>query len=208
MERERITISIKNNVLKFIDKTIDGINIRNRSHAIEHLVMKGLSRSSEKNAVILLGGKDAMKHLPATEAILDKLKKLEYEKVYVAVGFLSDKIQAKLGDGSKFGIDLEYLTNGEGSGGALLSLKKIFHGTFLVFDTENDIKFNLDNLVEYHKRHGSIATLALNDSTNGEGTYVFEPGIFNLIPKGFSMLNDDIFPKLAEKGEITGYLQF
>ena len=38
------------------------------------------------------------------------------------------------------------------------------------------------------------------------GLYILEPEVFDLIPEGFSMLEKDIFPKLAEKGRLYGYI--
>src|SRR3989339_1132414 len=37
------------------------------------------------------------------------------------------------------------------------------------------------------------------------GLYVLEPEVIDMIPKGFSMLEKDIFPKLAKKGRLYGY---
>jgi len=207
MDRERITISIKKNILGYVDKTIDKVNIRNRSHAIEHLIMKGLARTNDKNAVILLGGKDAMKSLPSAASTLKELQKSGFEKVYIAVGYLANKIEAKLGDGSQFGIEIEYLTSEEGSAGALIALKKIFSSTFFVFENPNGSEPDLEAMLEYHKQHNAVATISL-DQHGSTGLYIFEPAIFRLIPKGFSMLEEDIFPKLSQKGDIVGYLQF
>jgi metal-responsive CopG/Arc/MetJ family transcriptional regulator len=36
--KERLTITLDKNLLAVVDSTIDGVNIRNRSHAIEHLL--------------------------------------------------------------------------------------------------------------------------------------------------------------------------
>lgn len=37
------------------------------------------------------------------------------------------------------------------------------------------------------------------------GLYVFEPTILDMIPEGFSMLEVDVFPKLARDGKLYGY---
>ena len=132
MERERITISIKKSLLEEIDRTIDSVKIRNRSHAIETLCTRSLNYSDKKNAVVILGGDDAIKQIPAVKENLKNLKKYGFTKVYIAVGYLADKIKASLGDGSNFGLKLEYLGEGEGSGGAILPLKKLFQQTFRV----------------------------------------------------------------------------
>jgi len=208
MERERITISIKKSVLKLIDRTIDGINIRNRSHAIENLTLKGLSQNNDKNAVILMGGKDALKYLAATEQIIKELKRSGYDKIYLAVGFLADKIKAKFGDGSQYKVELDYISEGEGSAGAISPLKKNFASSFLVFNCQTAPKLDLDKFFEYHKKHQAVATVAVEDRKLKNGIYAFEPAVFDYIPKGFSMLEEDVLPKLAQKGELAGYLQF
>ncbi len=207
MDRERITISIKKNVLKLIDEIIDGINIRNRSHAIEHLILKGLARSESKNAVILLGGKDALKHLQLAETTLKKLAQLGYARVFIAVGYLADKIENKLGDGKKFGLKIKYLRDGEGSGGSLLALKKEFNSSFLVFNIKESIDLDFEHLMNYHQKHHATAT-AIIENNKKTGVYVLEPKIFNYIPKGFSMFEEEILPKLQKDNEVIGYLHF
>ena len=37
------------------------------------------------------------------------------------------------------------------------------------------------------------------------GFYIMEPEVIDLIPKGFSMLEKDVFPKLAKMGRLFGY---
>ena len=37
------------------------------------------------------------------------------------------------------------------------------------------------------------------------GFYIMEPEIINMIPSGYSMLEQDVFPKLAKKGSLRGF---
>jgi len=37
------------------------------------------------------------------------------------------------------------------------------------------------------------------------GLYILEPSVIELIPKGFAMLEKDVFPKLASQGKLFGY---
>lgn len=37
------------------------------------------------------------------------------------------------------------------------------------------------------------------------GFYIIEPEVINMIPPGFSMLEKDVFPKLAKKGSLRGF---
>ncbi len=205
MERERITISIKRDVLKGIDKTIDGISIRNRSHAIETMASNTLVGNANRNVVILIGGKGALKLIPPVEEILGRLSDAGYEKVYIAVGFLADKIKNVLGNGDRFGLELEYLEKGEGTAGAILPLKNVFKDTFLVINPEKIIKAEFAKLISFHKTHNCLATIVTDDLKDLTGLYALEPEIFNYIPKGFSMLENDIFFKLHEQNELVVY---
>ena len=100
MERERVTISIKKNVLDKVDQYIDGTAIRNRSHAIESLILKGIGSTDTNNAIILMGGDEALKSIPNVEKALLGLKELGFESVSIATGFLGDKVRANSEKGS------------------------------------------------------------------------------------------------------------
>ncbi|OQA04853.1 MAG: Nucleotidyl transferase [bacterium ADurb.Bin400] len=205
MERERITISIRKGILDKIDETIDGVMIRNRSHAIEHLVTQSLDVDLIKNAIILVGGKNANKSLPVVTRALEQLKESGFETVHIALGYLADKVKSEIGNGDKFGLNVEYVEEGEGSGGALLPVKEKFTKTFLVINPGNIVPKKFDQLLEYHKNHNSVATIVTDDITDLKGVYLFEPQVFDYIPEGFSMLENDIFPKLLDDQELIVY---
>ena len=38
------------------------------------------------------------------------------------------------------------------------------------------------------------------------GFYIMEPEVINMVPEGFSMLEKDVFPKLAREGKLRGFL--
>lgn len=205
MERERITISIKKDLLKEIDATIDSVKIRNRSHAIETFVTSALNSGDTKYAALILGGKDALKLIPSAKKNLSKLAKHGFDTVFIAVGFLADKIKEKLGDGSDIGLQLKYLEEGEGSGGAIKQFKKMFNKTFVVVNLDEELTVDLDRLIGFHKRQGAVATIATKDLSELTGIYVIEPQIFKYIPNGFSMLESNIFPKLIEEEKAAIY---
>ena len=204
MERERVTISIKKQLLRIVDKTIDGVSVRNRSHAVEELITKALNLGDIKTAVVLIGGEDALKTISSVSSGLLELSKNGFSDVYVAVGFLADEIKEKLGDGKDFGLKLHYAEGGEGTGGALLSLKKHLSQTFVVLNlTTENISYDLSRLLAFHKSHSSEATVVTNDLSDMRGIYILEPIILAQIPKGFSMLEDDVFPKLAKENKLV-----
>src|SRR3990167_3741074 len=57
MTRSKIAITIKKDILKRLDRAIDGKTIRNRSHAIEYFLNQALGANVQK-ALIIAGHKD------------------------------------------------------------------------------------------------------------------------------------------------------
>jgi len=83
-------------------------------------------KTKMKNAVVLAGGKgiriqalaeDLPKPMipvggkPILEHVITMLKRLDFEKVYIVVGYKKELIQAHFGSGSTFGLDITYLEN-------------------------------------------------------------------------------------------------
>jgi len=202
MDRERITISIKKNVLDKIDQVIDGTSIRNRSHAIETLALKSLGSTASNQAIIILGGDDAIKAIPAAKSYLPRLKEAGFDSVIIAVGFLADKVKEKIGFGVEYDLAIKYSDKGEGSGGALNVIKKDLKSTFIIINTAKDYDLDLNSLLEFHRNHKSKFTIATDDIKSLLGIYVVEPEILSLIPKGFSMLDEDLIPKLISNKEL------
>src|ERR1035437_8355110 len=99
MERERITISIKKEILDKIDQKVDGICMRNRSHAIEMLISETLGMAKIETAVIMAGGKGALRLIPVIENSVKALKRHGLKNIILAIGFLGDKIKQNIGDG-------------------------------------------------------------------------------------------------------------
>ena len=205
MKRERITISIREDLLQKIDQRIDGVKMRNRSHAIELLVSESLGLSQISFAIIMAGGKGATKLLPSVEEAIRGLKRFGFDEVIIAVGFLGDKIKNVLGDGKKFGIKINYIEGGEGTAGALLPIKEKIKKTFVVINIDETMNINVKNLVDFHRQHLSVITVATKDMAKLKGYYILEPEVFNYIGQGFSMLEEDVFPKLASENKLVFY---
>ena len=206
MERERVTISIKKEILRKIDQKIDGVKMRNRSHVIELIISESLGLSQLSRAIVMAGGKGAVRLVPIVENAIENLKKFGFSEITLAVGFLGDKIKQSIGDGKKFGINIDYIEGGEGTAGALLLLKNRIKKSFIVVNLEENLNLNLKNLSDFHRDHLGVATIATKDIKTMKGYYVLEPEIFNYIPKnGFSMLEEDVFPKLAEDNKLIFY---
>jgi len=204
-QRERITISIRKEILSIIDKRIDGIKLRNRSHAIESMVVETLGIDIISDVIIMAGGEGAIKSVDAISELLLKLKAIGVEEVIIAVGYLGQKIKDILKDGSGHSLHINYLEEGEGTGGVLLEIKKSLKKSFLVINIDKKTDVDIKTLIDFHKSSLSLATVATENIKTLKGVYVLEPEVLDYLPKGFSMLEEDVFPKLLKEGKLTIY---
>lgn len=204
-DRVRITISLAKDLANQIDEFVDGIKIRNRSHAIETLVSDSLDLVQVKQAVILAGGEQAIKRLPAIERMLQILKQQGIAEVIMAVGYLGDKIKKQIGDGAALGLKIQYSESELGTGGALLQLKPKLKRAFLVVNVDQPMSIDLKGLLKFHRDHQPLVTIATRSLRELSGIYVMEPKIFNFITPGFCMLEDTVFHEVAKQGKLLSY---
>ncbi len=245
--KERITITLDSELIRQMDKRIDGSIIKNRSQQIELLLTKSLGTYRPERALILAGGK--VKKMPGcmmemqsrtvAEHMFDLLKKYGIRKVIMSISFMKDKIKDYFGDGSRFGMDITYVEESEplGTGGSLKLAKKYLTDSFIVANGDDLKTINIPRMFRLHKRKNALATIALTTTTNprqygvarmsgtrilefvekpkaddevsnliNAGFYILEPEIIDLIPQGFSMLERDVFPKLARQGRLRGFI--
>ena len=204
-DRVRVTISISKDIANEIDELVDGVKIRNRSHAIETLVTDSLDLVQIKQAVILAGGDQALKRLPAIEKMLQLLKNQGIYEATVAVGYLGEKIKRQLGDGSERGLKIQYIESELGTGGALYQLKSKLKRPFLVVNVDHPMNIDLKSLIKFHRENQPIVTIATHSLRELSGVYVMEPKIFSFIAPGFCMLEDTVFHEIARQGKLLSY---
>lgn len=203
--KARFTISISKELASRIDDIIDGSRIRNRSHAIETLINDSLEIVQARQAVILAGGEQAVKRIPAILHILPVLQKAGIQEIFIAVGFLGDKVRQSVGSWEGRGLKIQYIESNLGTGGALLELKGKIKKTFLVVNIFNPVEINLKNLLKFHRDHQPLATIATRSLKELNGIYVMEPKVFSYIPAGFCMLEETVFHELTKQGKLLSY---
>lgn len=252
MDRERLTITLQADILKKLDQTIDGVNIRNRSHAIETILTRALTPRVSQ-AVILAGGQgvklrpltyEVPKPLipvagkPILEYLIELLREAEVRKIILALGHLGNKIKDYFGDGSKFGVKIAYTEEAQplGTAGAIRNAQTFLQKRpFLVLHGDILVDIDLSQLIAFHQEQKVLATIALTTAPElseygmvglrgsrivnftekpkkkehmsqliNAGIYVFEPEIFQALPR-HSLLLEDIFPQLAKEGRLAGF---
>lgn len=185
MDRERLTITLRKDILKKLDDLIDGVDLRNRSHTIESLLIRVLTPKVTQ-AVILAGGAgpelrpltyEVPKALipvggkPILEYTIERLHNLDIRTVILAIGHLGNKIKDHFGSGKSFGVDIIYSEEKQplGTAGALKKVQPLLaNQPFLVLHGDILADIDLDELVRFHQEQHSVGTIAL--TTNRETT--------------------------------------
>lgn len=205
MSRERITISIKKSVLSIIDKSIDGTNIRNRSHAFEKFVMEA-SSSMGKSLILMIGGDKIKEKIDAAKHYLNQAKQSGFNQIYIATGENGELVKDAFDSEVFDDLDIEYV-EGEGTGGVLRKLKGHLKYSFLVINTVIKSGKNIDEYFLLHKKFGVKSTIFTSSENSLEGVYAMEPTIISEIKPGFSMIEDDLLPNLLSKNQaVVTYL--
>lgn len=86
------------------------------------------------------------------------------KEIAINVHYLADAILQRLGDGSGFGVHIEYLHETEllGSAGAVEQMKSFLDGApFVVVGCDDLTDLPLDQLVKFHQHHAAVATIGL-----------------------------------------------
>ena len=183
MNRERLTITLRSDLLKVLDANIDGEKLRNRSHAIEFFLSHSLGAQNLK-VLILAGGKPvyfesekktlpkAMVQIagkPLLEQTLLRLKSAKLTEIYISVGEGGETIEKYFGDGGRFGVNISYLYQKEKNGGnaqPVLQAKEFLQdGSFLLLYGDVLCDVNYGDLVEFHRaQKQSVCTMTLTSA--------------------------------------------
>lgn len=177
--KERVTLTLDAGVLHVIDQKVDGHRIKNRSHAVELLLMQALgSTNGPKTAVILAGGKGTRLQ-PITyeipkplvlvhdktllEHAFDLFKKHGIKNIIIAIGHMGDKIKATIGNGRRYGVNVTYIEESKplGTAGPLKLAQHLLTDTFIVCNADELKELDLGDMYSVHKENNAIATVAL-----------------------------------------------
>lgn len=104
-----------------------------------------------------VGGKPMMEH------IVQRARSEGFVRFVFAIHYLGHMIEDHFGDGSRFGIEIEYVREERplGTGGALGLLARRPDGPFIVTngDVLSDVRYG--EILEFHVRHNAFATMAV-----------------------------------------------
>ena len=252
--KERVTLTIEKEILLKVDHSVNGTDVKNRSHAVELLLTKAFGENKPSKAVILAGGKGIktksmpnmlpkpmlrIQNKPIIEHNIELLKRHGIKDIILSIGYKGDKIKEYFGDGSQLGVNISYVEEETplGTGGPLNLLKNKVTDSFILMNGDELKDIDLEDMFMFHKRNKGTATIALTTVEdpakygvavmNGNkimtfiekptsahspsqlinaGLYILEPEVLKSVPVGFSMLENDIFPRLASNDKLLGYV--
>ena len=170
---------------------------------------------------------------PFLEYIIWNLRRHGIRRVVLSVGYLAEKIQTMLGDGSRFGLDLTYIVENEplGTGGGLKLAADLLDDEFLVLngDTIFDVNYldlalgrSSENLaamalrqVDDVSRYGNVRLEggqvrrfcekeAPGPGVISGGVYALRKEALEFLPEGCSSIEQDMFPRLVKAGRLSG----
>lgn len=178
-QRERVTVTIRQDLLHSLDRLIDHQRIRNRSHALEVILDRTLTTEA-RQAVILASG-EGVKMRPFTYEIPKPLipvngrPLLEYgiellhrhgiNDIVITVSHLAHKIEEHFGDGSAFGVNISYVHEKKpsGTGGALRAAQhELEDAPFIVLYGDVLLDLDVNEFLQAHQNiKAAVGTLAL-----------------------------------------------
>jgi mannose-1-phosphate guanylyltransferase/phosphomannomutase len=109
-----------------------------------------------------------MANQPMAAHIIALLKKHGFDEIIITVSFLANTIRTYFGDGSEFGVRIDYATEETplGTAGSVLNARERLDERFLVISGDSLTDIDLGELVRFHDASGAVVTLALKAMEN------------------------------------------
>ncbi len=100
--------------------------------------------------------------IPIIEIILKQLKYYRINDIFLSVNHLSEIIMAFIGNGEKFGLNIEYSVENKqlGTAGPISLLKDKLEENFIVMNGDLLTTLNYQEIIDHHLKTENIATIA------------------------------------------------
>src|SRR5437870_7528700 len=105
---------------------------------------------------------------PMMEHIVRLLKEHGFDDIVVTLAFVPQAIRTYFGDGSEFGVRMVYATEESplGTAGSVRNAMDELDETFLVISGDAVTDLDLEQIVDFHRRKGAMATVTLVSVNN------------------------------------------
>jgi dTDP-glucose pyrophosphorylase len=97
---------------------------------------------------------------PLLETMLDQIRDAGFSRVLMAVNYRADVIESHFGDGSRFGVAIDYIREPQrlGSAGALKLAREKLEQPFIVMNADLLTNVNLSALMRFHRDDRNLIT--------------------------------------------------
>jgi NDP-sugar pyrophosphorylase family protein len=98
---------------------------------------------------------------PILDIVIRQLARAQFDRITIATGYLAELIEAFFGDGSRYGIPIDYFREDDplGTVGALSLIDGLDHD-FLVMNGDILTDIDYSALLDHHRQGGQSATIA------------------------------------------------
>lgn len=102
---------------------------------------------------------------PILETIILNFKKYGFTEIILSVSYKAEIIENYFGDGSKFGVNIEYIHEEKrmGTAGALSLIREKLSEPFFVMNGDLLTNINFEHMMDYHVSNSSIATMGVRE---------------------------------------------
>jgi len=175
--KERITLTLDSELLKRIDQSVDGFHIKNRSHAIELLLLKAMKAEIPSHAIILAAGAHKrikglpdvpvgmlkVHNKPIIEHLIHMFREFNIRDILIGVCHKKDVIKEYFGNGNRFGVKIRYIEEDTPSGtiNIVKKARPFLTSNFFVTNSDELKDVNLTDMYLTHMENNASATLAL-----------------------------------------------
>ena len=164
---------------------------------------------------------------PILETIINGFAKYGFRNIILSVSYKAEMIEAYFGDGSRFGVNIEYVHENQrmGTAGALSLMREQLSEPFFVMNGDLLTNINFEHMLEYHMSNEATATMGVREydfqvpygvvNVDGHdilsidekpvhnffvsgGVYVLSPEVLKVIPDTYYDM-PTLFEKLIEE---------
>lgn len=165
---------------------------------------------------------------PILETIIENFMEYGFRRFYITINYKAEMIEKHFGDGSKWGVEINYIRESErmGTAGSLAAFSGKFGNAVFVMNGDLLTRVNFSQLLSFHLEHRAKATMCVREYDFqvpygvvkidkgslidieekpvhrffvSAGIYVLEPEILELIPSGGYLDMPALFKLLLDK---------
>ncbi len=141
---------------------------------------------------------------PSVVHLIEHLSKEGFSEIVMTLGYMAEKIKDDLGDGSMFGVHIDYVYEHEklGTAGGVKNAEKYLHGEpFIVLGGDHVLNLNLREMYRFHKINDAILTIGLLSIDDPREFGIADMDVNNRIHHFLEKPDaGDIFSNLASTG--------